>query len=208
MRWRILSLAFVYLAVSASLLHARGTETVWEKNYLETAQSYCVPQVEAVMQNAEQTAKRLSEAKIEWDYDIPESQHRAFNKMGAWSIVMANQHIHLTIYMNTIREGHPDAGRLVNANQSLLEMLDCLWPAREDRDLIDQMVLSTPMDESGEGLTYSSSDFLFSTLDLAECYRWREASRRVLEIPQQSKDAQTRMYEVLQDTVGQCEESL
>ncbi|WP_158541259.1 hypothetical protein [Ruegeria sp. A3M17] len=173
---------------------------------METARFYCAPQVEVLFQTSETTVKRLTEAEIEWDPEIPEDQHRAFNKMGALAIVMADQVAHLTVYMNTIGEGHSDSEGLANANWSLLKLAHCLWLSQEDRDLIDEMVLSTPMDETGQGPTYSSSDFAFGPLDQAECFRWREASRRILEIPQQSEDAQTQMYEVLQDTVGQCDE--
>ncbi|MFY2825979.1 hypothetical protein [Ruegeria sp. MALMAid1280] len=196
------------LVMSVSALHAAETESTWEPNYLETARSYCAPQIEMLLEAEEQGPKLLADAKIEWDPALPENQHRAFNKFGAWAIVGSVQVAQLTTYMVAINESKPVSEQLVNANWALLELSDCLWLSQEERDLIEELMLSTPMDEAGEGPSYSSEDVdvVLGPLDQAECFRWREASGRILEISPESEGAKTRMHEILVDTVGQCEE--
>lgn len=205
-RMRYFLAACGILVMSVSALHAAETESTWEPNYLETARSYCARQVEMLLEAEEQGSKLLADAKIEWDPALPENQHRAFNKFGAWALVSSVQVAQLTIYMVAIDERKPVSEQLVNANWSLLELSDCLWLSQEERDLIEELVLSTPMDEAGEGPSSSSVDVVLGPLDQAECFRWREASGRILEIAPESEGAKTRMYEILVDTIGQCEE--
>ncbi|WP_420584436.1 hypothetical protein [Ruegeria sp.] len=194
------------LIASVSALYAGGDEITWEQNYLETAQHYCAPQVEALLVAEVLATKQLFEAKIEQDPELPEDQHRAFDKFGSWSVVSAFQVARLTEIMVAIRNNQPVSEQLVVANKALLELSDCLWLSQEDRDLIEGLMLSVPAEDGGEGPEYSSADFVFGALDQAECFRWREASRRILEIAPESKDAETQLNVVLQDTIGQCEE--
>ena len=179
-------------------------------SFLEIARLHCSPQVEALLDADKEIANQATDSSMEWDSRIPDDQHIAFNKYSAWAVVAASQASAFLVQMYAIEEGEPAPEKWMKSYLPLLELSECMLLSQKERELFREAIiflnnLEPIVKEMTEDEARASADHLLEKLEEVECKHWYEASRQIYEIEPGSKDAETKMWAALQDTIGQCE---
>jgi len=169
-------------------------------NYLEVAEQFCAVETRMLSVAAPKLQELLRSRTLDDDQKMLQTTEDSFNKYSAWSVVAAVQVGSMVEYMSALQSDARPTEAQRAQTRDLTNLTACLVVDDTERAAI----LEWAAIEAPEG---SDVGVVFKALDQMQCRKWLQASTEVLALDVDTPDAKPIIEDILQATVGTCQET-